>query len=73
MFGVFPQFGVSDGKGDFTSPHQIRNGSMLPSIAVDQYAATLGRWFGLDEAQLLDVFPNLAHFDSATRDLGFMS
>ena len=27
---------------------------MLPSISVDQYAATLGRWFGLDDAQLLD-------------------
>jgi hypothetical protein len=46
---------------------------MLPSIAVDQYAATLGRWFGLDDAQLLDVFPILVHFDSATRNLGFMS
>jgi uncharacterized protein (DUF1501 family) len=73
VVGVFPQFGVSDGKGDFTSPNQIRSGSMLPSISVDQYAATLGRWFGLDDAQLLDIFPNLAHFDPATRNLGFMS
>jgi uncharacterized protein (DUF1501 family) len=73
VFGVFPQFGVSDGKGDFTSPNQIGNGAMLPSISVDQYAATLGRWFGLDDAQLLDIFPNLAHFDPATRNLGFMS
>jgi uncharacterized protein (DUF1501 family) len=71
--GVFPQFGISDGKGDFTSPHQIRNGSMLPTIAVDQYAATLGRWLGLDDGQLLDVFPNLAHFDPTTRNLGFMA
>ena len=71
--GAFPQFGVSDGKGDFTSPNQFRNGSMLPAIAVDQYAATLGRWFGLDDAQLLDVFPNLVHFDPTTRNLGFMS
>jgi len=73
VFGVFPQFGISDGKGDFTSPNQIGNGSMLPAISVDQYAATLGRWFGLDDAQLLDVFPNLAQFDPATRNLGFMS
>jgi uncharacterized protein (DUF1501 family) len=73
VFGVFPQFGLSDGKGDFTSPNQIGNGSLLPSISVDQYAATLGRWFGLGDAQLLDIFTNLAHFDPATRNLGFMS
>jgi uncharacterized protein (DUF1501 family) len=73
VFGVFPQFGLNDGRGDFTSPNQIGNGSLLPSISVDQYAATLGRWFGLDDAQLLDIFTNLAHFDPATRNLGFMS
>ena len=73
VVGVFPQFGFSDGKGDFTSPDQIRNGAMLPSVSVDQYAATLGHWFGLGDAQLLDVFPNLVHFDPATRNLGFMS
>ena len=73
VYGVFPEFGVSDGNGDFTSPNQIRNGLMLPSISVDQYAATLGRWLGLDDAQLLDVFPNLVHFDPATRNLGFMA
>jgi len=73
LFGVFPQFGISDGKGDFTSPDQIGNGSMLPSISIDQYAATLGQWFGLDDAQLLDVLPNLVHFDASSRNLGFMS
>lgn len=44
---------------------------MIPSISVDQYAATLGGWFGLDRDEIDRVLPNLDRF--ATRDLGFMS
>jgi len=72
LYGAFPQYGVSDGRGDFTSPNQIGNGSLLPETSVDQYGATLGRWFGLNDSQLLEVFPNLAQFDAGRRDLGFM-
>ena len=39
--------------------------------AVDQLGATLGKWFGLSDTQLLDVFPNLQNF--SLRDLGFMT
>jgi hypothetical protein len=35
--------------------------------------ATMRRWFGLDDTQLLDVFPNLKNFDASKRDLGFMA
>ncbi len=45
-------------------------GALIPGIALDQYAATLARWFGVDAAGLARVFPNLAHFAKA--DLGFM-
>jgi hypothetical protein len=38
---------------------------------VDQYGATLTRWFGVGPADLGTVFPNLAKFP--TSDLGFMS
>lgn len=48
----------------------IGDGRLLPTIAVDQYAATLGAWFGLTDSQLLEVFPNLANF--STRNLSFM-
>jgi len=72
LYGNFPAYGTSDGRGDFTSPQQIGNGSLLPELSVDQYGATLGRWFGLSDAQLLDVFPNLAQFDASRRNLGFM-
>lgn len=46
------------------------DGNLIPRIAVDQYGATLGRWFGVPEASLDLVFPNLPAFDQ--RDLGFM-
>ena len=49
----------------------VGQGRLLPTIAVDQYAATLARWFGVDDARLDEVLPNLRNF--ATRDLGFMN
>ncbi|MDB6001387.1 MAG: hypothetical protein JWP52_3086 [Rhizobacter sp.] len=73
FYGNFPQLGVSDGKGDFTSPNQIGNGALVPETSVEQLGATLGKWFGLSDSQLLDVFPNLSNFDAGRRDLGFMS
>jgi uncharacterized protein (DUF1501 family) len=46
-------------------------GSLLPAVSVDQYGATLGKWFGLSDAQIADVFPNIGNFSS--RNLGFMA
>ncbi|MEM7768687.1 MAG: DUF1501 domain-containing protein [Pseudomonadota bacterium] len=45
-------------------------GRLIPTSSVEQYAATLGRWFGLDDGELATALPNLGNFD--TRDLGFM-
>jgi uncharacterized protein (DUF1501 family) len=47
-------------------------GSLLALTSVDQLGATLGRWFGLSDSTLLDVFPNLHRFNSSARNLGFM-
>ena len=38
------------------------NGRLIPTIAVDQYAASLGRWLGLDESGLAQALPNLGNF-----------
>ena len=73
LYGHFPAYGTSTGRGDFASPNQIGNGALLPEVSVDQYAATLGHWFGLSDGQLLELFPNLANFDTGVRKLGFMA
>jgi len=46
-------------------------GRWLPTTGVEQYAATLGRWFGLTEADLPVIFPNIGNFP--VTNLGFMN
>jgi uncharacterized protein (DUF1501 family) len=53
-----------------TSDDQVGQGRLLPSTAVDQYAATLARWFGVTPTEMRTVLPNIGNF--ASTDLGFM-
>ena len=53
-------------------PLDVGRGRFIPTMAVDQFGATLGSWFGVSDADLLTVFPNLANFDAASRNVGFM-
>jgi uncharacterized protein (DUF1501 family) len=45
-------------------------GRFIPSVSVEQYAATLARWYGLAEADVPFVFPNITNFPVS--NLGFM-
>jgi uncharacterized protein (DUF1501 family) len=45
-------------------------GRFIPSVSIEQYAATLARWYGLAEADIPLVFPNINNF--STSNLGFM-
>ncbi len=45
-------------------------GRWIPTSSVEQYAATLARWYGLPEGNMNTVFPKLSNFP--TSDLGFM-
>ena len=38
------------------------NGRLIPTTSVEQFAHPLGRWFGLDEAELAMALPGLARF-----------
>ena len=43
---------------------------LIPTTSVEQYAATLARWFGVGESVLPDLFPHLSRFP--VQNLGFM-
>ena len=51
-------------------PDDVGQGRLLPALAVEQYAGTLARWFGVSAAQLPSVLPRLGQFTQ--QDLGFM-
>jgi uncharacterized protein (DUF1501 family) len=73
LYGAFPALGAKNANNNNfdSSPDQLGNGVLLPTTSVEQLGATLGRWFGLSDGQLLDIFPNLANFSQ--RNLGFMT
>ena len=64
VYGKFPslQLGGPDDAGN--------RGVLIPSTSLDQYGATLARWFGVGPAEMPKVFPNLGNF--ALADLGFL-
>lgn len=63
VFGQMPQ--ISRDSAD-----TVENSRFIPTTSVEQYSATLARWFGLTNPELNAVFPNLSNF--ATSDVGFM-
>ena len=62
-YGVAPQISVR-------SSDQVGLGRLLPSVSVDQYAATLATWFGVAPSELPSISPNIGRFNGA--NLGFM-
>ena len=64
MYGQYPVIGVNQA-------NDVGAGRLIPTTAVDQYAGTLARWFGLSDGQVRQVFPNFANFGSSPY-LGFM-
>lgn len=71
FYGRYPELALG-GPDDVGIESWERHGRWLPSMSVDQYAATLLRWLGASEAQLDATLPNLRNFGSA-RSVGFMA
>ncbi len=53
----------------------VGQGRLLPSTSVDQYAATLAKWFGVADTELPGILPNIVHFGGAGYpvNMGFMA
>jgi uncharacterized protein (DUF1501 family) len=64
VYGQLPELLLNGGDDTDT------RGVWIPSISLDQYAATLGGWLGVPVGDLRSVFPNLHNFGIA--NLGFM-
>jgi uncharacterized protein (DUF1501 family) len=54
-----------------TTDDQVGEGRLLPTTSVDQYAATLARWFGVSDSELPTILPRIGNF--STSNLGFMT
>ncbi|NOT60038.1 MAG: DUF1501 domain-containing protein [Acidobacteria bacterium] len=63
LYGKMP-VQVEEGPDDSTS------GRWIPTTSVDEYAATLARWFGVSATEMPLVVPNIGRF--AKPNLGFM-
>jgi uncharacterized protein (DUF1501 family) len=64
-YGVFPTLVVNTGDDSGGS------GRWIPKVSVDEYSATLAKWFGVPPSNLNLIFPNLGRF--LNPDLGFMT
>jgi uncharacterized protein (DUF1501 family) len=77
FYGTPPPLSVGNTSAPEDQWH-VGQGRLLPSTSVDQYAATLARWFGVADTELYQILPNLVHFgDKASRpdypvNLGFL-
>jgi uncharacterized protein (DUF1501 family) len=66
IYGYAPPVGV----GDTTNPEDawhVGQGRLLPTTSVDQYAATLATWFGVEDNELNGILPNLRNFTGQTQ------
>ncbi len=64
LYGTLPS--ADTNSQDYTPSR----GRLIPSVSIEQYAATIGSWFGLTNSELDAIFPNLSNFNQ--RNLGFL-
>ena len=63
-YGKFPALVVG-------GPDDTSTGRWIPTTSVDQFAATMASWFGVDNSKMATVFPNLGRF--SVPNLGFLN
>lgn len=78
FYGIAPPVSVSDAKtGSAYNPENqwhVGQGRLLPTTAVDQFGATMARWFGVTAGEISGVFPNIGNFATSYSGgyMGFM-
>jgi len=65
FYGVAPLIGNN-------TPDDVGQGRLLPTMSVDQYAATLASWFGVTPGNMSTVLPNIDNYNPSTWNLGFV-
>jgi uncharacterized protein (DUF1501 family) len=63
IYGKYPDLSMG-------GPDEVSGGRLIPTLSADQYVATLSKWFGVADANLDQITPNIGNF--VARDLGFM-
>ena len=65
FWGKAPDLSTTDNALD--GDDSVGQGRLLPSTSVDEFAAALARWMGVDESDLATVLPNYSKFASKAR------
>ncbi|MGN5375104.1 DUF1501 domain-containing protein [Sphingomonas hankookensis] len=65
FYGNAPAIGHNTGD-------DVGQGRLIPTMSVDQYAATLARWFGVSDGDLTTVLPNIGNYDRSGWSQGFV-
>ena len=75
FYGKAPPVSVTNSTTDPNDQWHVGQGRLLPSTSVDQYAATLASWFGVEGNELAGILPNLRNFGGTDypTNLGFMA
>jgi uncharacterized protein (DUF1501 family) len=63
LYGTFPTLAVN-------GPDDTEDGRWIPTTSVDEFSATIARWFGVSDSDMSTVFPNIGRF--ANSNLGFL-
>lgn len=68
FYGTYPRLTL--GGADDTDSGSTPRGRWIPTTSIDQYAATLAAWYGLNASDIPLVFPFVGRF--ASSNLGFL-
>jgi uncharacterized protein (DUF1501 family) len=65
IYGAYPTLAIN-------GPDDVGEGRWVPTTSVDEYSATLAKWYGISsQTDLATVLPNIGRFGNP--DLGFMN